>query len=226
VSQKSKAPSTRPSHRAEQGANPLRDTRSASPRFSSSSARPNSSVQGSGGAPAASHLVVYAKNSRLRGAAHSEFGQKATIPLLQVRMEPSPQLLPQIGEFTAAYTRIRFHPRTAEKLALASYELIENAVSYGSISGDIVYSLVEADRYIEVCVANDASPGRLSNLRTRIDRIRVDPEQAFQDEMSRSVSGNGAKSALGLVRICHEAQMDLELDVNGNRVTMRARCAR
>jgi two-component sensor histidine kinase len=175
---------------------------------------------------AASRLVVYSKRTALQGVKVGEFTSKSATLLLQVRLETSPQFLPQIGEFTTAYTRFRFQPRTAEKLALASYELIENAISYGSISGDVVYSLSESDRYVEVCVANDASPGRLSNLRTRIDRIRVDPQAAFQEEMSRSVSGAGARAALGLARICHEAQMDLELEVEGNRVTMRARCSK
>jgi len=175
---------------------------------------------------AASRLVIYSKRTSLQGAKLGEVTTKPATLLLQVRLETSPQILPQIGEFTAAYTRLRFQPRTAEKLALASYELIENAISYGSISGDVVYTLHESDRCIEVSVSNDASVGRLSNLRARIDKIRVDPEQAFQEEMSRSVSGTGARAALGLARICHEAQMDLELEVEGNRVTMRARCAK
>ncbi|HEY5961212.1 MAG TPA: hypothetical protein VIV60_31865 [Polyangiaceae bacterium] len=146
--------------------------------------------------------------------------------LLQVRIETSPQFLTQLGEFTTAYTRFRFHPRTAEKLALASNELIENAVSYGSVSGDVVYMLHESDHDIEVCVSNHAPPGRLSNLRTHIDRIRADPQRVFEDEMSRSVSGTGGRASLGLARICHEAQMDLELEVDGNRITMRARCTK
>lgn len=188
------------------------------------STKPQSSISGT--MSATSRLVVYSKRTMLQGGKANEFAAKPATVLLQVRLETSPQILPQIGEFTAAYTRLRFQPRTAEKLALASYELIENAISYGSITGDVVYSLLEADRFLEVCVANDASPGRLSNLRTRIDRIRINPEQAFQEEMSRSVSGTGARAALGLARICHEAQMDLELEVEGHRVTMRARCAK
>jgi hypothetical protein len=171
-------------------------------------------------------MVAYSKRTTLQGNRSVEFTKKPPTLLLHIRLETSPQFLPQLGEFTAGYTRFRFQPRTAEKLALASYELIENAISYGSISGDVVYTLHDADQYIEVCVANDSSPGRLSNLRTRLDRIRVDPEQAFQEEMSRSVTGSGGRAALGLARICHEAQMDLELEVEGNRVTLRARCAK
>jgi hypothetical protein len=172
----------------------------------------------------ASRLVAYSKRTSLQGNAGTDFASRSGTILFQVRFETSPQLLPQLGEFTAAYTRLRFHPRTAEKLALASYELIENGISYGSISADVIYTLCETERYIEVCVTNDASAGRLLNLRARIERIRVDPELAFQEEMTRSLTNSGVRATLGLARICHEGQMDLELEVEGSRVTMRARC--
>lgn len=175
-----------------------------------------------GSLPAAK-VVAYSKRTSLQGV---DFSQKQAVALLQIRLDTSPQILPQIGEFTSVYTRYRFHPRTAEKIALASYELVENAISYGSISGDIVYTLSEWGGYLEVSVANDSSLGRLSNLRLRLDRIREDPAQAFQEQMSRSVTGTGGRAALGLARICHEAQMDLELEVDGYRVIMRARCSK
>jgi hypothetical protein len=114
----------------------------------------------------------------------------------------------------------------AEKIALASYELIENAVSYGSVSGDVVYLLSETERYMEICVSNDASSGRVTNLRAHLERLRMDPEKAFLDEMSRSVTGVGGRAALGLARICHEGQLDLVFEMDGSRVTMRARCPR
>jgi hypothetical protein len=146
--------------------------------------------------------------------------------LLQIRLETSPQLLQQVGDFVGAYSKYRFQPRTAERISLASYELVENAVSYGSVSGDVLFSLLETDRYMEISVSNDSSAGRLANLRAQLEKIRVDPEKAFLDEMGRSVTGAGGRANLGLARICHEGQMDLEFELDGSRVTMRARCPR
>jgi len=131
-----------------------------------------------------------------------------------------------MGDFVGAYAKYRFQPRIAERIALASYELVENAVSYGSVSGDVVFSLLENDRFVEIQVTNDASAGRLTNLRTKLELLRADAEKVFQDEMGKSMTGSGGRAALGLARVCHEGQMDLECEVEGKRVTMRAKCAR
>ncbi len=175
---------------------------------------------------AGSHLTVFAKRSTARVTGLGGVKAKPEKLLLQIRLETSPQLLEQVGEFVGCYSKYRLHPRTAERVALASYELIENAVSYGSVSGDVVYSLTESDSHLEISVANDSSAGRLTNLRTQLERIRVDPEKTFQDELGRSVTGAGGRAALGLARICHEGQMDLEFSLDGVRVTMCARCPR
>jgi len=172
------------------------------------------------------HITVLSKRSNVRGTGAADAKGKQQKSLLQIRLETSPQLLQQVGDFVGAYSKYRFQPRTAERIALASYELVENAVSYGSVSGDVVYSLIETERSVEICVENDSSAGRVTNLRAQLERIRLDPEKAFLDEMGRSVSGAGGRANLGLARICHEGQMDIEFEVEGTRVTMRARCLR
>ncbi|HMA95450.1 MAG TPA: hypothetical protein VKP30_22330, partial [Polyangiaceae bacterium] len=169
-------------------------------------------------------LVVYAKRSSIQG--RPEGAARSSKLLLEVRLETSPQLLQQMSDFVGAYSKYRFQPRTAERIALASYELVENAVSYGSVSGDVVFSLLESDHFVEIQVTNDASAGRLTNLRTKLELLRTDAEKVFQDEMGKSMTGSGGRAALGLARVCHEGQMDLEFEVEGNRVTMRAKCAR
>jgi hypothetical protein len=146
--------------------------------------------------------------------------------LFQIRLETSPQLLGQVVDFISSYAKFRFQPKTAEQIALASNELIENAVSYGSVSNDIVFSLVESKRQIEVRVVNVTSAGRLSNLRAQLEKICVDPEKVYQEELGRSVTGAGGRAALGLARICFEGQLGLVFDVDGYSVTMCAWCPR
>lgn len=170
--------------------------------------------------------VVYSKRSCSRGSGSYDISSNASKLLLQVRLETSPQLLQQVGDFVGSYSKYRFQPRIAERISLASYELIENAVSYGSVSGDVVYQLADTERWMEICVTNDSSAGRLANLRAQLERLRVDPEKVFQEEMAKSMSTAGGRAALGLARICHEGQMDLEFEVDGIRVSMRARCGR
>jgi hypothetical protein len=213
---------------------PIGSNRPVWPSASSSNARGSRSVPPSRNASpsagptseAVNRIAVYTKRSPLHGARSTESATKAAKILLQIRIETSPQLLPQIGDFVRAYTRARFQPRSAEKISLASYELIENAVSYGSVSGDVIFCLSETHRGTEICVTNNSSPGRIANLRSQLDRIRLNPEKAYQDEMSRSVTGAGGRATLGLARICHEGQLDLEFESEGMRVTMCAICGR
>lgn len=184
------------------------------------------SLTNTSAAESTTRLQVFSKRSNLRTTGGFDINGKTSKLLLQVRLETSPQLLQQVGDFVGAYAKYRFQPRTAERIALASYELIENAVSYGSVSGDVVYQLSENDRWMEISVANESSAGRLANLRTQLDRLRVDAEKVFLDEMGKSMTASGGRAAIGLARICHEGQMDLEFELEGSRVTMRARCAR
>lgn len=183
-----------------------------------SDARPNAGPDSRG------RLIVYAKRSGVQGRADST--ARTSKLLLEVRLETSPQLLQQMSDFVGAYSKYRFQPRTAERIALASYELVENAVSYGSVSGDVLFSLLENDHCVEIQVTNDASAGRVTNLRAKLELLRADAEKVFLDEMGKSMTGSGGRAALGLARVCHEGQMDLECEVEGNRVTMRAKCAR
>jgi hypothetical protein len=223
MEQRPKAPNSKPFKVSERVAAAFGDSGRAGVHSGHPPRYPNSAATDAKNAP--SRVNVLSKRSLRQGASALEFPTRDAKLLLHIRLETSPQILQQVGEFITTYTKYRFQPRMAERLALASQELIENAVSYGSVSGDVICTLSEAERFIEVCVSNDTSPGRLANLRAQLERLRGDPEQVFLEEMGRSIAGTGARAALGLARICHEAQMDLELDVDGVRVSMHARCA-
>jgi hypothetical protein len=171
-------------------------------------------------------IAVYRKHSPLQGGRGPGLAAKPPKILLEIRLETSPQFLEQVGAFVRAYTRARFEPRTAEKTTLASYELIENAVNYGSVSGDVVYTLAETHRGLEIGVVNASPIGRLANLRAQLERIRINPEKAYLDDIAHSVNSPGGRTALGLLRICYEGQMDLEFEAEGSNVTMRAICVR
>jgi hypothetical protein len=167
-------------------------------------------------------LIVSAKHASLNPERSVAFWSRQAKVLVQARLETSPQLLQATVEFASVYAKHRFHARMAEKVALASHELIENAIAYGSVAADIVYTLGKLDECIEVCVTNSSSFARVNNLRSHLERLRVDPEKVYREEMARSMSGAGARAALGLARICYESQMDIGLNVEGSQVTLRA----
>ncbi|HET9959630.1 MAG TPA: hypothetical protein VFQ61_34295 [Polyangiaceae bacterium] len=170
--------------------------------------------------------VLSSRNSFLPARSALEALKVNAVTLMEMRLEASPQMLDPTRAFVSSYVERRFHSRTAERVALACHELLENAVSYGSVSSDVVFALVQSGQIIEVRVSNKASPGRQSMLRKHMEKLKVDPEKTFLEEMARSVSASGARAMLGLARVCHEAKMDLEISLDGPTITTIARCGR
>lgn len=128
--------------------------------------------------------------------------------------------------FISTYVAARFPPATAQKLTLASYELIENGLRYSSLAQDVVYELADLGRDLEVSVRNAAVRSRLAMLEERVARLAVDPAGLYEEELRRSVAGGVRRPMLGLARIRHEAQMALSVEMVGSVVTVRARCHR
>jgi hypothetical protein len=126
------------------------------------------------------------------------------------------------SEFIDAYMRDRFSAGLAERVTLASSELLDNAIRYGSLSREIVYSLDMDDRHIIVSVTNATVRPRLEMLSEQVRRLQTSPERVYLEEFERSVQRSGRRSMLGLARICHEAEMHLELNIQDALVTVTA----
>lgn len=170
-----------------------------------------------------SRFVVRARHS-LPATSSSDIAAKTSKSLLQIRFETSPNLVQQISEFVAAFSKLRFLPTTAHRIALASYELVKNAISYGSVTGDVLLSIFETDRCVEVCITNQSCFGRVANLRSKLERLQ-DANKRSPEKPVSPVARIGS-GGFGLARICQDGQMDLECELDGNCVTMRAKCAR
>lgn len=170
--------------------------------------------------------IVAGPRSSPRGADPLVRELASGTPLVRFTCEPGSNLLEDVQQFIAAYTKLRFRPSIAQRVSVAAYELFANALSYGSVSAEVVFEILECGDRIEVRVVNDAIPARVDMLRERVKRLEKDPEATFVDEMRRYVTGGVARAMLGLARVRHEAQMDLELEVSGTRVFVRASCQR
>jgi len=146
--------------------------------------------------------------------------------LVQISSEAGSALLEPMQAFISAYARGKFRAKVAERVGLATWELLDNAINYGSISDDVHYVLAESRDHVDVRVSNDAVPARLAMLNERAARLQHNAAGVFMDEMARSVQGGIPRAMLGLARVCHEAEMQLEVTVEGRRVTVTARCTR
>ena len=146
--------------------------------------------------------------------------------LIHVTWDASPDPEQFLG-FISAYTKGRFSNNLAERVTLASTELLDNAVRYGSLARDFSYCLAAQTSQVSVSVRNTTTPARLEMLVAQLRRLESAPGQVYTSELERSMGpGSGRRSMLGLARIRHEAEMQVGIDVHINEVTVRAQCKR
>jgi hypothetical protein len=146
--------------------------------------------------------------------------------LIHVTWDASPDL-EQFLAFITAYTKGRFSSSMAERITLASTELLDNAVRYGSLARDFSYRLAVESGQAVVSVRNTTVPARIEMLTAQLRRLESAPEQVYSSELERSLTpSSGRRSMLGLARIRHEAEMRIEVALENNEVTVRARCPR
>ena len=162
-------------------------------------------------------------SSRLRSA--PTLGSTPTSTLIQVTWDQSPDL-EYFLSFINAYARGRFSAALAERVTLASTELLDNAVRYGSLARDLTYRLELEERQVSVCVHNTTVRTRIDMLTAQLRRLETTPETVYASELERSTLMGGRRSMLGLARIRHEAEMQIDVHVSDNDVTVRAQCAR
>jgi hypothetical protein len=142
--------------------------------------------------------------------------------MVAIRARCHDDLLEYTHQFVGSYTRSRFHSGLADGLSVATYELLGNALNYGSVLGDVVFEIIESTRSAAVRVSNDTVQVRIDMLCSHLERIGKDPEAAFLEEMRRSTTGGITRPMLGLARIVHESRLLLEVYVSGTRVTVVA----
>jgi hypothetical protein len=161
-----------------------------------------------------------------RVQAQSGIAPAQSASLLRVSWDASPDLVPFLA-FVTAFARGRFSATLAERVTLASAELLDNAVRYGSLAREFTYELHTEGGQVSVSVQNNTVQARVDMLTSQLRRLDAGADQVYASELERSLSpGSGRRSMLGLARIRHEAEMRIELSVNGNWVKVRAYCAR
>jgi hypothetical protein len=128
--------------------------------------------------------------------------------------------------FITAYSADHFRGAVAQRLSVGAYELLSNALNFGSVSSDIVLELIESENIVGVRVSNEAIQARISMLTEHLVKLRANAEQTFMEELRRSVTGGIPRPMLGLARVTHEVGLTLDLQVHDRRVTVTAQCRR
>ncbi|HEX6271689.1 MAG TPA: hypothetical protein VFZ53_01550 [Polyangiaceae bacterium] len=140
--------------------------------------------------------------------------------VVQILCSSGSSLLEPTHAYLTAYCKARFGARASDKLSVAIYELLANAIAYGSL-GDVVVEILEGTVTPGVRVANNTTMARIGMLNGHVSKLRADPGKTLLDEMKRSSSGT-VRPMLGLVRVVHEVGCQLDVSVTGQRVVVTA----
>lgn len=103
----------------------------------------------------------------------------------------------------------------ADRVAIATSELLENAVKYG-VSEDTrcVVQAFGDTGVIQASVTNQASDQGARELRALYDKIMAgDPLEAYITQMREAATRTDGRSQLGLARIRYESEADLHLNI-------------
>ncbi len=155
----------------------------------------------------------------------SSLASRESRTLIHVAWENSEEAAYFYG-FVSGYAKAVFRLGIADRVILASHELLENALRYSLMSREITYTLSVTALEVQVSVQNSTISSRIEMLRAQLARISENPERTYTTELERSMSGAGRRAMLGLVRICHEADMELRAAIDTSNVNVTASCRR
>ncbi len=131
---------------------------------------------------------------------------------------PSVSLVGAVRRFVFTfYTRIIGDRDQASLLALATHELLENAVAYcagGEVTVRVTVAPAGSGHLVRVRTRNTASSEHIATLERIIEQLRAteDPVVFFRERMRQAIR-DATGSGLGLPRIRAEAGLELECSV-------------
>lgn len=145
-----------------------------------------------------------------------------------IRFSPSSHLISIVRRFVHSfYGKVLDDAELASQLALATHELLENAVKYGTTNeAGLAVTVAELDDGFSITVAirNRAEEEDIAEARRLIDALAgaADPFAYYQElmhEAAERVDGSG----LGIARIAAETGMTLEAAIVDDELEIRAR---
>jgi two-component sensor histidine kinase len=145
----------------------------------------------------------------------------------ELSLEPNPRMVSVVRRFVEeAFERATMDPDLIFRVAMTSHELLENASKYavgGAATLRASLQPQESGLRIEVALTNETTSAHIERLRDRIGVLRgsKDPVRQYQALMRLNLEARD-ESGLGLARIRAEGEMNLELQVQDETVTIVA----
>lgn len=148
---------------------------------------------------------------------HVELGFSATVPLISV-----------VRSFVSEFYERVLSRGAREMVAMATHELLENAVKYSAEDRALLRIDVEAgeasDR-VTIRIKNRSHAENIAPLQNLITSLHEAPDPLMHYlTLMRETAKRKTGSGLGLARIRAEAGMSLALELDGNNVCIVAKC--
>ncbi len=150
--------------------------------------------------------------------------RSASPVLLLLRLEPPWAFVDELRRFVESFCATACPAAgRQEDLALATHELVQNAIANNA--GREVEVRLEVDagaRRVGVAVSNRVRPGQLEDLLARVTRLyaQQDPLAAYVSTLREAEVT--ARGGLGLARVRYESALDLEVTSEGDWLTVHA----
>jgi hypothetical protein len=146
----------------------------------------------------------------------------------ELNLEPNPRMVSVVRRFVEeTFEKLVGDPDAIFRVSMTAHELLENGSKYAvgrRTQLRLVLEELDGGRTgAHIAISNETTPEHVERLKGRIAEIvgAEDPFLLYQTLMRRS-SRLRDESGLGLARIRAEGEMNLGLEVNGNRVSIVA----
>jgi len=145
----------------------------------------------------------------------------------ELTFRPNVALVSVVRRFvTEFYERALRDPDGTSRLALATHELLENAVKYSRDGETTIRIAVDQQRtphQVTIALRNRAEPANIAAIREILDGIRR-ADNAFEYYQRLLVARAKTRDAggLGLARIAAEGEMTVQYRIEGDVVVIEA----
>jgi len=145
----------------------------------------------------------------------------------ELTFRPNVELISIVRRFVSDfYERMITDADTVSRMALATHELLENAVKYASDGVtflSITFEPGDVTSTVSIRLVNRANPEHIAAVATIFEEMsrHDDPFAHYQVAMARSAKRK-VGSGLGLVRVRAEGEMTMSHSIEDDRVTILA----
>jgi anti-sigma regulatory factor (Ser/Thr protein kinase) len=145
----------------------------------------------------------------------------------ELSFSPNVSLVSTVRRFVSEfYIQLLLDSDATSQLAVATHELLDNAVTYSADGNTSIRIGMHEERgsvTVVICTRNRATPENIKAARKSLDELRNanDPSSYYQ-KLMRETATREEGSGLGLARVRTESDMSISYEVAGDVFQLRA----